>query len=201
VRFANGDDVENGQYIHPVLRAILLHFQLAYDHPFHDGNGRTARALFYWSMLRRGYWLVEVFSISRLLYQRRAPYERAYLEVESDGQDATYFVLQQLDVLHRSAEELFAYVERKASAQQRLRRRLRDRDDLNHRQLALLDHALRKPGAEYSHDSHASSHRVTHVTARADLRALVDRGFLRMARSGRRVVYRPIEGLERMLDG
>jgi Fic family protein len=201
VRFANGDDVENGQYIHPVLRAILLHFQLAYDHPFHDGNGRTARALFYWSMLRRGYWLVEFFSISRLLYQRRAPYERAYLEVESDGQDATYFVLQQLDVLHRSAEELFAYVERKASAQQRLRRRLSDRDDLNHRQLALLDHALRKPGAEYSHDSHASSHRVTHVTARADLRALVDRGFLRMARSGRRVVYRPIEGLERMLDG
>src|SRR5690606_41969477 len=93
------------------------------------------------------------------------PYERAYLEVESDGQDATYFVLQQLDVLRRSAEELFAYVERKASAQQRLRRRLRDRDDLNHRQLALLDHALRKPGAEYSHDSQIGKERRSGVGA------------------------------------
>ena len=43
------------RFVHPVVRAILLHFWLAYDHPFVDGNGRTARALFYWSMLRQGY--------------------------------------------------------------------------------------------------------------------------------------------------
>jgi hypothetical protein len=42
-------------FIHPVMRAITLHFWLAYDHPFCDGNGRTARALFYWSMLKQGY--------------------------------------------------------------------------------------------------------------------------------------------------
>ena len=51
------------QFIHPVVRAILLHFWLAYDHPFEDGNGRTARALFYWYMKTRGYWLVEYLSI------------------------------------------------------------------------------------------------------------------------------------------
>ena len=48
-------------FIHPAFRAIILHFWLGYDHPFVDGNGRTARALFYWSMLRNGYGLFKVF--------------------------------------------------------------------------------------------------------------------------------------------
>lgn len=196
VDFANAPDIEDGQYLHPVIRSILLHFQLAYDHPFFDGNGRTARALFYWSMLRRGFWLAEFFSISRLLHRNRGPYELAYQQVESDAQDATYFLIQQLDVLDRAVDELFAYVERKAKAQTSLRRRLADRAGLNHRQLALLDHALRRPDAEYTHDSHATSHRISGVTARADLLGLVDRGWLRQVRAGRRVLYIPVERLE-----
>ena len=56
-------------FIHPVMRAITLHFWLAYDHPFCDGNGRTARALFYWSMLKQGYWLFEFISISSVINQ------------------------------------------------------------------------------------------------------------------------------------
>lgn len=196
VDFANAPDIENGQYLHPVIRSILLHFQLAYDHPFYDGNGRTARALFYWSMLHRGYWLAEFFSISRLLHRHRGPYELAYQQVESDAQDATYFLIQQLDVLDRAVDELFAYVERKAKAQTSLRRRLADRGGLNHRQLALLDHALRRPDAEYTHDSHATSHRISSVTARADLLGLVAKGWLRQVRAGRRVHYIPIDQLE-----
>ena len=200
VDFANAPDVENGQYLHPVIRSILLHFQLAYDHPFYDGNGRTARALFYWSMLHRGYWLAEFFSISRLLHRNRGPYELAYQQVESDAQDATYFLLQQLDVLDRAVDELFAYVERKGRAQTSLRRRLADRGGLNHRQLALLDHALRRPDAEYTHDSHATSHRISGVTARADLIDLVERGWLTLVRAGRRVHYLPVDNLEARLQ-
>ena len=200
IEFANADDTVDGQYIHPVLRSILIHFQLAYDHPFYDGNGRTARALFYWSMLRRGYWMAEFFSISRLLYQQRHPYELAYQQVESDEQDGTYFVLQQLDVLGRSVDELFAYAERKHRAQQALRQRLRGRDDLNHRQLALLDHALRHPDAIYTHESHANSHRVTDITARSDLLDLVARGWLRRARSGKRSIYQPVDDLASRLQ-
>lgn len=196
VEFANAPDIENGQYLHPVIRSILLHFQLAYDHPFYDGNGRTARALFYWSMLHRGYWLAEFFSISRLLYRNRRPYELAYQQVESDAQDATYFLIQQFEVLDQAVAELFAYVERKGRAQLSLRRRLVDRGDLNHRQLALLDHALRRPEAEYTHASHATSHRISGVTARTDLLGLVAKGWLRQVRVGRRVHYLPIDQLE-----
>ncbi len=64
--FANED--EEDDFMHPVVRAILLHFWLAYDHPFVDGNGRTARALFYWYLLKHGYWLIEFLSISRVFF-------------------------------------------------------------------------------------------------------------------------------------
>ena len=63
VQFANRD-AGGGAFMHPVVRAILLHFWLAFDHPFEDGNGRTARALFYWAMLHHDYWLFEFVSIS-----------------------------------------------------------------------------------------------------------------------------------------
>ena len=42
--FANSQTLEF--FVHPVVRGIILHFLLAFDHPFIDGNGRTARALF-----------------------------------------------------------------------------------------------------------------------------------------------------------
>lgn len=200
IAFANADDIVDGQYVHPVLRSILLHFQLAYDHPFYDGNGRTARALFYWSMLRHGYWLAEFLSISRPIYQRRRPYERAFLEVESDHQNATYFVLQQLDVLQQAVDDLFAHVERKDRAQRRLRQQIAGRDDLNHRQLALLDHALHHPEARYSHESHANSHRVTIMTARSDLHGLVALGWLHKSRVSKRDVYTPVGDLARRLN-
>lgn len=60
-----------------MLRAILLHFWLAYDHPFEDGNGRTARSLFYWYMRTQGYWLVEYLLISNILRKAPAQYTRA----------------------------------------------------------------------------------------------------------------------------
>lgn len=199
IDFANEPDIVGGNYVHPVLRSILLHFQLAYDHPFWDGNGRTSRALFYWSMLRRGYWLAEYISISRLLYNNRSAYEEAYLQVESDNQDATYFVLQQLEVLEAAVEELFEYVNRKSAAQRQLRIVLDQRGDINHRQLALLGHALKTPGAIYTHESHGNSHRVSIMTARSDMIELVKRGWLTQSRTGKKFIYRPAAGLENLL--
>ncbi|MGM9455146.1 Fic family protein [Legionella bozemanae] len=107
--FANKDENENF-FMHPVIKAILLHFMLAYDHPFVDGNGRTARALFYWSMAHQGYWLMEFISISQIIKRSPSSYARAYLYTETDENDTTYYVIQQLDVILKAINALHDYL-------------------------------------------------------------------------------------------
>lgn len=197
-KFANaGSGTE--PFIHPVARAILVHFWLAYDHPFVDGNGRTARALFYWSMLRQGYWLTEFISISRVIKKARAQYDRAFIYTETDGNDATYFVLNQLRVLRKAIDDLAAYLKKKAQEVREVETRLRGRDDLNHRQLAVLSHALRNPDARFTIDAHQTSHRVVYQTARTDLLGLMERGFLDQGKIGKKLYFTPTRDLQRKL--
>ncbi len=196
--FANeGESADH--FIHPVIRAILLHFWLGYDHPFEDGNGRTARALFYWYMRTRGYWLVEYLSISRILQNAPAKYTRAYLLTETDERDATYFIAYQLEVIERAVEELHTYLRRKVREVRDVEKLLEGSSDFNHRQLALLGNALRTPEASYAFKTHAAAYGVTHETARADLLPLVERGFLEQRRVGRSYLFTPPSDLAERL--
>lgn len=181
-RFANGE-ISDG-FLHPIIRAIMLHFWLAYDHPFVDGNGRTARALFYWSMLSSGYWLIDYVSISTVLKTAYAKYGNSYLYAESDENDATYFIVYQLEVLLRAIKQLEVYIEAKIQQIQAVESRLRGRSNYNHRQLALLGHALRHPESHYSVKSHQRSHNVAYATARSDLLTLAKDGLLASRRIG-----------------
>jgi len=176
-------------YIHPIVRAILLHFALAYDHPFVDGNGRTARALFYWSMARSGYWLCEYLSISHFLRKAPVEYARSFLYAETDANDTTYFVLSQLATLENAIEALHDYVRLKMRMIQRAQAILRQSHAFSHRQLALLGHALQNPSMVYSATAHANSHEVTRMTARSDLNDLAKAGLLIRLRAGRGFVY------------
>lgn len=189
-RFANeGDD--GAPFVHPVIRAILLHFWLAYDHPFEDGNGRTARILFFWLLHTRGYWLAEYLPISRLINEARGQYERAFLETETDGGDTTYFLIHQLELIKRAIADLHVYLERKIVEQREAEARLAGFEGLNGRQVALLDHALKHPDHVYTYGGHAASHRVTHETARSDLADLEGRGLLARRPGGRPHRYEP----------
>lgn len=188
--FAN-EPQNSERFIHPVVRGIVLHFWLAYDHPFEDGNGRTARALFYWYMRTRGYWLVEYLSISRILADAPSQYSRAFLLTETDDRDTTYFLVYQLEVLQRAVRELHAYLDRKVTEVRDVERLMKaSSTEFNHRQLALLSHAIRTSrAARYTFRSHAASHGVTHETARNDLLPLVAKGLLSQVRTGRRYVF------------
>lgn len=198
--FAN--DVESEPFIHPVVRAVALHFYMSYIHPFIDGNGRTARALFYRSMLRQGYWLAEFLSISRLLNQAPVQYARSFLYTETDEADFTYFLLHQLTVTCRAIDELFEYLEKKVSEVRRVERALRSVPGINHRQLALLSHAIRNPDTAYTFESHRNSHNVVYQTARADLLDLEALGFLERHQVGRQYRFYPAAGLPgRILGG
>ena len=197
--FANGETP--AVFLHPVVRAITLHFWLAYDHPFCDGNGRTARALFYWAMLNQGYWLFEFISISSAINKARGQYERSFLLSESDDNDLTYFLLAQVKVIQQAITNLHAYLERKAGEVGALQRRLGGMDGLNHRQLALLRHALRHPGFRYTVLSHQSSHGVSNQTARSDLQKLAGRGLLIPGKDGKREIFRVPADLAKRLPG
>jgi len=187
-------------FLHPALRSIILHFWLSYDHPFVDGNGRTARALFYWSMLHHGYWLCEFISISRIIRKGPAKYGRAFLHTETDDNDLTYFILYHLEVLCRAIDEVRKYVQHKAEELRAIEQRLQGVALLNHRQRALISHALRHPGQRYTIASHRVSHNVVYETARTDLRDLERRGLLRAKKVGKRWYFTPVADLEARLQ-
>lgn len=176
-------------FIHPVVRAIILHFWLAYDHPFVDGNGRTARALFYWAMLNAGYWLFEFISISNILRKAPIKYGRSFLYTETDDNDLTYFIVAQTKVIRRAIEELHAYVDRKTAEMRELESHLRALNQFNHRQVDLIRHALKHPYQQYTIESHRKSHNVVYETARIDLLNLQSHGALEMKKRGKQMVF------------
>lgn len=196
--FANGEGADQG-FLHPVIRAILLHFWVGFDHPFEDGNGRTARALFYWSMKRSGYWLTEYLSISRILREAPGQYVSSYLYTESDERDTTYFLLYQLEVIRRSIEELYAYLASKTAEIREVEQIIRQSRRFNHRQLALLADAVRHADRQYTFASHARSHDVTYQTARTDLLELRELHLLRLERVGRKFLFSPASDLAESL--
>lgn len=195
--FANQD--AGDVFVHPVVRAIALHFMLAYDHPFVDGNGRTARALFYWSMLRQGYWIAEFLSISRIIQKAPVQYSRAFLYTETDSADLTYFLFHQLDVIKKATQDLYAYLDRKSKELQEVDLLLQAGDNLNHRQRALLAHALRHPGAQYTIEPYRRQHGVVYQTARQDLLDLEKAGLLRRTQVGRAFRFSAVPDLEQRL--
>lgn len=186
-------------FVHPVIRGIILHFWLAYDHPFVDGNGRTARALFYWQMLHSGYWLFEYISISQFLRKAPVQYGTAFLHTETDENDLTYFIIHQAEVIRRALRELHDYVSRKSSETRACLAALQKHPELNHRQQALIAHAVRHPGFAYNIAGHGARHGITYATARADLLKLAEQAFLEHRKFGRAFVFVAPKDLEARL--
>ncbi len=176
-------------FVHPVVRAIFLHFWLAYDHPFVDGNGRTARALFYWSMLHSGYWLFEFVSISTILRKAPVQYRRSFLYTGTDDNDLTYFLIAQTKVIRAAIHELHAYITRKTAEVKAIEANTRALDLFNHRQVSLIRHVLAHPGQRYTIAGHRMSHDVSYQTARTDLLELAELGVLTQQTSGKKLVF------------
>ena len=196
--FANGQTPED--WLHPVVRAIILHFMIGYDHPFVNGNGRVARTLFYWSMVRQGYGLARYLSVSGILRTAPAQYSRAYLHTETDDGDLTYFVDYHIRVINRSIDALSRYVQQKVSDTRAIEHRLRGSSHFNSRQIRLLRHALRHPGFRYTVKSHGASHGVSLNTARADLVELAKEGLLAPSRRDGRHEFIAVYDLEESLE-
>lgn len=192
--FANEDKT----FIHPVLKAIIIHFIISYLHPFADGNGRTARSLFYWYMLKKGYWLTEFISISRVIYKSKVQYEKAFLYTEHDDFDLGYFVQYNLKVLKQAFDELHVYLERKNQENNAL---LEYRiPGLNERQVQIIKMYAEKPESIFVSKDLEIRFNVSVKTLRSDLEALVATGLLEKIPLNKRLTgYARTKDFERKL--
>lgn len=189
--FANADkNADKPRFIHPMIVGIALHFLIGYIHPFYDGNGRTARALFYWYVLSREYRLFEYIPISKMIKNSPGKYRDAYLATEKDDLDLTYFILYNLSCVDKARKALHEHIENLKSQKSASAAKVAELSDLkNIRQGNILTYMLEYKGEEFGIDEIAKRFGVTYQTARTDLMHLNALGYLWMRKRGKAQYY------------
>jgi Fic family protein len=197
IAFAN--DRDGSGFIHPLVRAIVLHFWMGLLHPFEDGNGRLARILFYWYMLRRGYWAFSYLSLSERILKSPAEYAMAYINSEQDDQDLNYFVQYNISKLKLAREHLQKFLKKRLLEEKQLSVEIQVKHQLNIRQLRLLNYLAKNVESHTTPSSYQGYNpQIGYVTASSDLSSLLDRGFLRKTKNGRNVMYFPTETTKKL---
>lgn len=205
-KFANecDDGSDSDHFIHPLVKAIILHFMIGYIHPFGDGNGRTARALFYWFMLRSGYWLFEYVSISKLIQEKRSDYDTAYVYTETDEFDLTYFIYHQVDIVTKAVNSLHEHIEAKKKEFYQFMEWI-DKSPvskgLKRGQLEILKDAVKQPGKTFTVKQVSLDLDINENTARSYLNKLVEAELLMASKlkSHKAVIYLAPAGLRERL--
>jgi Fic family protein len=197
--FAN-DNKKELFFLHPISKAIIIHFLIGFIHPFADGNGRTARAMFYWYLIKKGYWLIEYMSVSRIILGSKAQYARAYQYTEQDENDLTYFIIYNLKAIEQSLEELKKYIERKNKEKKNILSLLRN-TEYNDRQLELIQEILNNKKSIFTVTEVETKFGVSNQTARNDLNFLATKGILKTRKSGNKIQFVLVEGGEKKIIG
>lgn len=79
VRFANEKDD-----IPELAKACMLHFYIAYLHPYFDGNGRTARLLHLWYLVQQGFSSTLFYAFSKHINNSKNKYYDSFLAIEEN---------------------------------------------------------------------------------------------------------------------
>lgn len=172
--FCNND---SANFIHPIVKGCIVHFMIGWIHPFTDGNGRTARALFYWYMLKQGYWLTEYLSISRIIKDTKGQYEKAYLYTEVDENDLSYFITYHIKTMEKAFDALKEYINRKQKEVFQAAKFMKI-PNVNDRMAQILKIMHDDSERILNTKEIESRFDISNFTARSDLKSLVDLGFL-----------------------
>jgi Fic family protein len=192
VEYANDLD---GKFTHPILKAIILHFWIGYLHPFTDGNGRLARSIFYWYLLRKEYWTFMYLPISTIIKKAPLQYAMAYIYTEQDSLDMTYFNDFHIQKIMQAIDEFEEYLDTKINENKSIDLLLDSDFELNDRQKQLLHYLVSDLEPSVSVSSHSLLHTVSRQTAVRDLGYLESEKLIMPKRSGKFVKYYPTEKL------
>ena len=185
--FASNDE---GEFIHPVVKGIILHFLIGYIHPFSDGNGRTARTIFYWYMLSRGYWLFEYMSVSRIILRSKTKYGLAYLSTETDENDLTYFINYNLDTIDEALHDMEAYISKKQKEYSEALDLVQGINDINLRQAEILKNFMRRHEKNFVINEIMATYNVAYDTAHNELLHLTELGYLEKTKIKNKFVFK-----------
>jgi Fic family protein len=176
-------------FIHPVVKASIIHFYLVYVHPFFDGNGRTARALFYFYLLKNHYGFFKYFSISALIATQREKYYKAIKDVEDYDNDLTYFLLYFADVVSKSIGEIINRIGRKYQSDIISKNLISKGIYLNKRQKKIVKVLIDHDQKNITTRRYEKILKVSYGTARSDLNEMVENGLLQKRKIGKGFVY------------
>ena len=135
-------------------------------------------------MLKKGYWMTEFLSISRIIYKKKNLYEKAFLYTEHDNLDLGYFIQYNMKVLKESFEELKIYLHRKTKETNALL----EFKNINERQAHILKMIQEKPSSIFECKNLINILGVSIKTVRSDLEGLVTLGFMTTVPLNKRLV-------------
>ncbi|MDY2779458.1 MAG: cell filamentation protein Fic, partial [Alloprevotella sp.] len=127
-------------------------------------------------------------------------YEKAFLYSEADGNDIGYFVQYNLDVLLKSFDALSRYIKRKNNERKKSEKLLH-LGNITPRQAKILSLCIENPDIVLVSTDIVGKFRVTHNTAKSDLRNLTEKGYLNeISLNGRTKGYIRSSNLEEMVN-
>jgi Fic family protein len=187
--FANQDDGKTATYVHPVVKAILLHFMIAALQPFLEDNGQFARLLFYWFIFRHNYKLIEYLSLSQIIQTSPTEYQKAFLYVETDNNDVSYFIDHQLKIISQAIETFYLHIAQEKTESEQIQQLLNHNKLVNKRQLNLIKQALKNPEHVFLIEEHRQLYDLSYQTARTDLLGLRDLKLLNQQKKDKAFVF------------
>ena len=185
IKYVNNND----HFIHPVIKAIQIHFWIGYLHPFVDGNGRLARTLFYWYMIKNEYWAMAYLPISMVIKRSPKNYTYSYIYTEQDNHDLTYFFDYNIKKIVKSIDEFMEYVDKIKAENIEVEDKLRKLIVLNDRQKQSIHYLLADSNQYLTITTHQNMNRISRGTARADIISLEKTGLITPIKYGVNIRY------------
>lgn len=195
------NDKAQVEFIHPIIKAIFLHFWIGYLHPFTDGNGRIARAIFYWYLLKKGYWTFMYVPISTVIRKAPMQYAMAYIHSEQDESDCTYFFDFHMHKIIQALTELQEYIQQKTKDNKKIDLVIKQKLNINIRQKQLIYYLLPDEVNNTTISSHKTINNISRQTAAKDLQELEKAGLLEVKREGKSLRYFGTKKLHQIAKG